>query len=336
MADKKIIDFSLDDLLNPQESRVTKTTDGMVCTIYGYGGLGKTPVAARMEKPYYLAFGKSGLSGLNGVPFKSINSWSDFKKFNKTLTDPKNFDVLHERFQTIIFDEMEVLWKYCERYVANCEGVNKIKEGNGGYGLWGDLKDEWESEMLKVIGSGFCIMFILHTAPDDTGKQFPVGDVKRMLPIIINHSEIVGYVRGNGVDQDTGKPIHSSLILAGSDECFARTRNDYFDPIIEDFTAENLVNAYYKAIERQEKAEGITAVSKQERDEMFETPKRDFNDLMDAVVKAGEQVMEKYGSKEKLTEVVENVLGKGALVSTCTPKQQEAVEVILSDLEALL
>lgn len=336
MEDKKIIDFSLDDLLNPEESRVAKTTDGMVCLIYGYGGLGKTPVAAHMEKPYYLAFGKSGLSGLNRVPFKSINSWADFKKFNKTLTDKANFKVLHERFQTIIFDEMEVLWKYCEKYVANCEGVNKIKEGNGGYGLWGDLKDEWESELLKVIGSGFCIMFILHTAPDETGRQFPVGDVKRMLPILINHSEIVGYVRGNGVDQDTGRPIHSSLVLAGSDECFARTRNDYFDPIIEDFTAENLVKAYYTAIERQEKAEGIEAVTKEERDELFETSKRDFDDLMDAVMKAGEAVVEKYGSKDKITEVVENVLGKGALVSTCTPKQQEAVEIILNDLESLL
>lgn len=336
MADKKVVEFSLDDLLNPQESRVAKTTDGLVCTIFGYGGLGKTPVACKMEKPYYLAFGKSGLSGLNNVPFKSLKSWADFKKFNKTLTDPKNFEALHQKFQTIVLDEMEVLWKYCEKYVANIEGVNKIKEGNGGFGLWGDLKAEWETEMLKIIGSGFCVMFILHTAPDDSGRQFPVGDVKRMLPILINHSEIIGYVKGNGVDQDTGKPIHSSLVLAGSSECFARTRNEYFDPIIEDFTAENLVKAYYTAIERQEKAEGVAAVSKAERDEMFETTKRDFNELMEEIAQVGGLIVDKYGSKEKLTEVVEGVLGKGALVSTCTPKQQEAVEVILNELKALL
>lgn len=334
--EKKIVDFSLDDLLNPNVSRVTKTTDGLIITIYGFGGLGKTPVAAKMERPYYLAFGKSGLSGLNNVPFKSIMSWADFKKFNKTLTDPKNFSALHERFQTIILDEMEVLYSYCEKYVANCEGVNKIKEGNGGYGLWGDLKTEWETEMLKIIGSGFCVMFILHTAADETGRQFPVGDMKRMLPILLNHSEIIGYVRGNGVDQDTGKSIHSSLMLAGCEDYFARTRNEYFDPMIEDFTAENLVQAYYTAIERQEKAEGVNAVSKEDRDKMFEAKKRDFNELMDEVAEVGGRIVEKYGSKEKLTEVVEAVLGKGALVSACTPKQQEAVEVILTDLKALL
>lgn len=336
MAETKILDFSLDALLNPEVSRVAKTTDGLIITTFGYGGIGKTPVATKMERPYYLAFGKSGLSGINNVPFKPIMSWADFKKFNKIFSDPKNFDTLHSKFQTIILDELEVLYSFCEKYVANSEGVNKIKEGNGGYGLWGDLKAEWEAEMLKIIGSGFCVMFILHTAPDDTGRQFPVGDVKRMLPILLNHSDIIGYVKGNGVDADTGKPIHSSLMLAGTPEYFARTRNEYFDPVIEDYTAENLIKAYYTAIERQEKADGVTAVTKDERDKMFETVKRNFDDVMNDVMDIGAQVVEKYGSKEKLTEVVEAVLGKGALVSNCSPKQQEAVEVILADLKALL
>lgn len=329
--------LSLEELMNPEVSRVTKTTDGFVATIYGLGGLGKTPVATKMERPYYLAFGKSGLSGLNNVPFKAIKSWAEFKQFVKIFTDPKNYDQLHEKFQTLILDEMEILYSYCEKFVANSEGVNKIKEGNGGYGLWKDLATEWETELLKVIGSGFCIIFILHTAQDETGRMFPVGDQKRMLPILINHSEVIGYVKGNGVDPDTGKPIHSSLMLAGTDEYFARTRNEYFDPVIEDFTADNFIKAYYDAIDRQSKAEGIKPVSKKERDKMFAgKPEEDFEALMKRVGEVGEKVYEKFGSKEKLTEVVESVLGKGALVSNCTPKQREAVEVILNNLEDML
>lgn len=329
--------LSLNDILNPEVSRVTKTTDGFVSTWYGLGGLGKTPVATKMEKPYYLAFGKSGLSGLNNVPFQAIKSWAEFKQFVKVFTDPKNYEQLHENFQTLILDEMEILYSYCEKYVANSEGVNKIKEGNGGYGLWKDLATEWETELLKIIGSGFCIIFILHTAQDENGRMFPVGDQKRMLPILINHSEVIGYVKGNGVDPDTGKPIHSSLMLASTDEYFARTRNEYFDPVIEDFTAENFVKAYYDAIDRQAKAEGVKPVTKKERDKMFDgEQKRDFNELMDEVAEVGQRVVEKFGSKEKLTEVVEAVLGQGKLVSTCTPKQQEAVEVILNNLKDLL
>ena len=328
--------FSLNSILNPPVSRVQKSTDGLIVTIFGMGGLGKTPVATKMPKPYYLAFGKSGLSGLNNVPFQSIKSWAEFRNFVKIFCDPKNFEQIHQNFQTLVLDEMEILYSYCEKYVANTEGVNKIKEGNGGYGLWQDLKTEWETEILKVIGSGFCVMFILHTNQDDNGKNFPVGDAKRMLPILINHSEIIGYVKGNGVDPDTGRPIHSSLMLADTPNWFARTRNEYFDSVIEDFTADNLIKAYYDAIDRQEKVEGTKAVTRQERDSMFETQKRPFNEVMDELQEVGQKVVEKYGSKEKLTEVVESVLGKGALVSNATPKQQEAVEVILSNLKDLL
>lgn len=337
ITEQKVVNkFSLDALMSPTLSRVTKTTDGLVITIYGLGGLGKTPVAATMEKPYYLAFGKSGVSGLNNVPVMPIMSWADFKKFTKTFCDPKNFETIHEKFHTLVLDEMEVLYKFCEKYVANSEGVNKIKQGNGGYGLWGDLKDEWETEMLKVIGSGFCVMFILHTAPDENGRMFPVGDVKRMLPILINHSDILGYVIGNGVNPDTNKPIHSSLGLASTNEYFARTRNEYFDPIIEDFTAENLIKAYYDAIDRQAKAEGVAPISKEERDKIFEVQKRSFEDIMNEVQEVGGAIVDKYGSKERLTEVVEDVLGPGALVSNCTAKQQEAVEVILDRLKDIL
>jgi len=335
-AKKKPVAFSLDDLLNANVSRVTRSLDNFIACWYGLGGLGKTPVAVDMPDSFYLAFGKSGLSGLNNVPFVSIKSWSEFLKFVKTASDPKNYEALHSKYKGFILDEVEVLYSYCEKYVANSEGVNKIKEGNGGFGLWGDLKAEWESAMLKLIGSGFYVIFILHAIADEDGRFFPVGDRKRMLPIILNHSDVIGYVKGNGVDPDTGRPIHSSLMLAGTDEYFARTRNEYFDPVIEDFTAENLIQAYYTAIDRQEQADGVKAVSKEERDAMFETEKRDFDDLMSEVQEVGMKIVQKYGSKEKLTEVVESVLGKGALVSTCTPKQQEAVEVILNELKGLL
>ena len=336
VVEEKVKEFSLDDLMNPIVSRVTRSVNGLVLSIYGRGGLGKTPVATKMPNPFYLAFGKTGISGLNNVPMKPIMSWRDFKAFTKTFCDPKNYETLSTKYTTLIADELEVLYKYCEEYVAHSEGVNKIKEGNSGYGLWADLKSEWESEMLKLIGSGFCIIFILHSYVDDSGRAYPVGDTKRMLPIIINHSDIIGYVMDNGVNPETGRPIHSSLGLAGTKEYFARTRNEYFDPIIDDFTADNLIKAYYDAIDRQEKAEGIAPITKQEQDKIFTKKKRKFQDVMDEVQTVGEQVIQKYGSADPVLEVVEKILGVGAKVSNCTSKQQESVEVIIDELKALL
>ena len=332
----KVKEFSLDDLMNPIGSRVAKSINGLCVTVYGKGGLGKTPVATKMPNPFYLAFGKTGISGLNNVPMKPIMSWREFKLFTKTFCDPKNYETLSQKYQTLVLDEMEVLYKYCEEYVAHSEGVNKIKEGNGGYGLWGDLKSEWESEMLKIIGSGFCVVFILHSYVDDEGKAYPVGDAKRMLPILINHSDVIGYVIDNGVNQETGRPIHSSLGLAGTKEYFARTRNEYFDPIIEDFTADNLIKAYYDAIDRQEKAEGVAPITKKEQDKIFTKKKRKWDDVQAEVQEVGEAVIQKFGSIDPLTEVVNEVLGVGAKVSECTSKQQEAVEVVIDKLKALL
>lgn len=323
--------MTLDDLLKPELSKVTRSTENLVITIYGRGGLGKTPVAAKMEKPYYLAFGKSGLSGLNNVPFKSIMSWAEFKQFNKILCNKKNYETLHEQYHTIILDEMEILYRYCEEYVASTEGVRKIKEGNGGYGLWGDLKEEWEREMLRIIGSGFCVMFILHAQTDDTGKAFPVGDAKRMLPILTNHSEIIGYVKSNGADPETGRQIHSSLMLVDTPEWFARTRNEYFDPYIQDFTAENLVKAYYDALDRQEQAEGVKPVTVAEKDAVFERTQIPFEELMRQVQAAVEKLCA-AGRQSDAVDIIENTLGAGKKVSACTEKQYQAVSVILGDL----
>lgn len=327
--------YSLDNLLNPEVSKVTRSTDNLSITIYGARGQGKTPVAAKMDKPFYFAFGKSGLSGINNVRFEPVQSWADFKSLVKLFSTKKNYEQLHEIYHTLILDELEILYKYCEQYVANTEGVRKIKEGNGGYGLWGDLKDEWENEIMKIIGSGFCVMFILHAGTDDNGKIMPVGDQKRMLPILLNHSDIIGYVKGNGSDPETGRPIHSSLMLADTNEYFARTRNEYFQPMIEDYTAENLIKAYYDALDRQEEAEGTATITKEEQDNIYQKKKIPFEELM-------EQVAEKIDSlvaakkNEEIVDIVEKTLGKGGKVSQCTPRQYEAVEVILADLTEAL
>ena len=124
-------------------------------------------------------------------------------------------------------------------------------------------------------------------------------------------------------------------MLSDTDEYFARTRNEYFVPYIEDYTAENLVNAYYDALDRQEKAEGTSTVTKEEGDKMYEKQRITFDELMGKVAECIEKMCNAKRDEE-VVDIVEKTLGKGGKVSQCTAKQYEAVEVILNDLEEAL
>ena len=320
--------------LGLKKSVITKTTDGLNFFFYGYNGLGKTQEAVKFPKPLFISFQGVGLSGLNGVEFKSVKTWAEFKSFINML-------VMHEKeikqqYQTIIMDEIEVAQMMVEKYICDTNGVTRIKDGNNGYGLYKELKTEVESTFLKLIGTSFCKIYITHPVQDETGKMFPVGDAKRFLPILVNHSIIVGYIKPNGLDSE-GKPVHSSLELTQTDQWFAKTNNTYFVPEIEDFTAENVIKAYFDAVDKQIATEGAHPVTYEEQQELFKTGNEDiqFEDLIADTQDLCRDLAEKI-SVDKVTAIVESVLGTGKKLSACTEQQIEAVQVIKSIVEAEL
>lgn len=318
----------MSDIFNPQVSVVAKGLEGKRIMIYGSNNLGKTKQATRMKKPFYLPFEK-GVNAISGVPFVPINTWADFKKVNKQLTSPATVEKAKELYNTIIFDEVEASAKYCQRYINGLYGVSRIKDGNDGFGLWKEYETEYWEEINKLTGAGYTIIFIAHKTENKDGIVMPKGD-KRALEPIVDNCDIVVYVKSNGVDEN-GKVINSSGYLAQTDEFFARSRFDYIDTYIENFTAENLETVVIEAIKRQEEAEGITAVSFNEQKAAFESEKMDFNELMEKIGKAGEKFIE-ADKADLLVEIVEKHLGKGKKVSECTKGQIEVVSVIYDDL----
>ena len=157
----------------------------------------------------------------------------------------------------------------------------------------------------------------------------PKGD-KRALEPIIDNCDIVVYVKSNGINEE-GKVINSSGYLAQTDEYFARSRFDYIDTCIENFTAENLEDAVIKAIQKQEEIEGVKAVSFNEQKAAFESEKISFDDLMTKIGESGEKFIE-ANKADLLVEIVEKHLGKGKRVSECAKGQIEVVSVIYNDL----
>ncbi|AYB37620.1 ATP-binding protein [Brevibacillus laterosporus] len=319
------------DIFNPQVSAVAKGLEGKVITIYGSNNLGKTKQATRMNKPYYLPFEK-GLNAIAGIKYLPINSWSDFKKINKQLTKTSTLVKVKEMYQTIIFDEVEAASRYCQRYICNKYESETIAEGRGGYGLWKEYETEFWEEITKLIGAGFTVVFIAHQVIDE-GKVLPKGD-KRALAPIIDNSDIVVHVRSNGVDE-ANRVIKSSAYLAETDKFFARSRFDYIDTYIEEFTAENLEATIIKAIERQEKAEGISAVTYTEQKSMQQSEELDYEELMNAITNVGKE-LQQQGKLEQVTEVVEKHLGPNKKVTECTKRQVQVMAIILDDLKDLL
>lgn len=320
------------DIFNPQISVVAKGLEGKVITIYGSNNLGKTKQATRMDKPFYLGFEK-GIRAISGIPFLPINNWRDFKKINKQLTDHKTLDKAKEMYQTIIFDEVYTSALYCQDFLCKKHGVETIGEGNGGFGLWKEYETEFWAEIDKLLGTGYTLVFISHQEETKEGKAIPKGD-KRSIKPIIDNSDIVVYLTSNGVDEDRNV-IKSSAWFAETEQFFARSRFDYIDTYLEEFTAENLEKVIAEAIERQEEAEGIKAVSYEQQKESFASEELNYDELMDQIKDVGTQLAEAE-KLEELQEVVEKHLGVGKKVTECKKSQVQIMSLILDDLKDLL
>ncbi|PLR72195.1 ATP-binding protein [Bacillus sp. UMB0728] len=322
------------DIFNPQVSVVAKGLEGKVITIYGSNNLGKTKQATRMNKPFYLGFEK-GIRAISGIPFLPINKWSDFKKINKQLTDPKNLEKAKELYQTIIFDEVYTSALYCQDYLCKKHGVESIGDGNNGYGLWKEYESEYWTELDKLLGAGYTLAFIAHAEETKTGKIVPKGDKRSITPIIDN-SDVVAYLTSNGVNEE-GKVIKSSAWFAETEEFFARTKFDYMDTHLEEFTAEALEKIIIEGIERQEEAEGITAVTYDVQKESYESEKLDFDKLVEEINDLGTKIVEEDDEKlQDVVDVIEKHLGKGKKVSDAKKSQIEVLAVILDDLKDLI
>ncbi|MWV44892.1 AAA family ATPase [Paenibacillus sp. HJL G12] len=321
------------DIFNPQVSVVSYGLEGKTITIYGSNNLGKTKQATRMKKPFYLGFEK-GIKAIAGVNFLPVNNWADFKKINKQLTSKANLERAKEMYQTIIFDEVEASARYCSRYVCDKFEVETIAEGRGGYGLWKEYEMEYWEEIDKLLNAGYTVVFIAHETFDEKrGKIVPKGDKRAIAPVIDN-SEIVVYLRSNGIDEK-GNVIKSSGYMAETKDFFARSKLDYINPYLQEFTAENLENAVIEAIKKQEEAEGIKAVSYEEQKETLESESLDFDELKKGILKAG-QTLYGLNKSEEVNEIIEKNLGKGKKVTDFAKSHVQIMSVVLGELNDIL
>lgn len=322
------------DIFAPSKSVVSKGLFGKKIMVYGYNDLGKTYQTSRMEKPYFMCFEK-GLSAIDGIPFANIKKWSDFTKVLRQFA--RNPEKAKEHYQTIIIDGTDIMAKYCEKYVSNAYGVERIKDGNDGFGLWKELETELFFAIDELISLDFTVVFIAHEADVEVSKnvyrKVPKGD-KRLMPLIQDNCDYVIYLKGNGVDENNNV-IPSTAYTVQTDQFFARSRFTQTPPVIKEFTAENLEAAINEGIEKESKVGNFNLVTESEKREVYKESELIYEDLMKEINEVGKALQEK-GKLDEVYKISEKHLGKDKFVAQCEKGQEEVMSVILDDMREFL
>lgn len=327
------------DIFNPMISKVTTGLEGKTILIYGSNRTGKTSVSVQFDKPYYFPF-ENGLNAISGIPFLPIQKWSDFKKLNKKLTNPKTLNKTKELYQTLIFDGVESAALKCQDYICQKYDAESIKSGNGGYGLWSEYETEFKREIDLLTSVGYTVIFISHEGErkltDEAGEEYtkiyPKGD-KRSIDPICDLVDIIAYTKTNGLDENN-KEIKSSLLLTNTRKYHAGTRFDYMPPFLKEFTKENLESAIKEAVEKQEAEKKGSTIDYAKYREEIKVEKKTADELKEEIKEIAKE-MNENGKLKDFNEIVEKYLGEGSKVSKATNKQVESLDLILNDLKEL-
>lgn len=329
------------DIFNPVVSKVSKDVKGKLILIHSNERkLGKTLQATRFPKPYYLRF-EQGINAISGLPYAPLTKWSDFKKIRKQLTNPKTIDKAQEVYQTLIVDTTDVAIRWCEKYVCGMQGVDRLNDGNNGYGLWAEYANEWFNEWNPLLNAGYTIIFIAHSEirkqkDPKTNAEYeqwvPKGD-KRTIDLIVDAADLIGYVKSNGYD-DEGNPQMSSIFFQNCPQFLAGSRFKYMASEITPFTAENVQEALKQAIEQEEKESGVASVTYEQQQVEAMPVTENYEEAMEEVKGLFKQMVKK--DKSETTKIVEKYLGEGVKLSDTNEKQLEQVLMIIEDFKEYL
>lgn len=274
-----------------------------------------------------------GYKALPGVKAIDVTKWGDFKKILKQLDSPQ----AKELYGTIIIDTVDIAYDLCGKFIASQEGADSVETVEYGKG-YTKTQREFDERIRQITQMGYGLVLISHaqdkTLKDEDGKEYnqiqPTVDKRGML-VCSRLCDIIGFAKP--VQTDAGSA--TKLYMRGTPRFIAGTRFKYLTPVI-DFSYDNLVNAIIDAIDEQEKESNSDYFTDESHVSNIET-KLDFDDLF----KKCQNVINDYMKvdaeyyRPRITEVIENELGKGKMLKTCSRDQAEQLDVILYELDRI-
>ena len=310
---------------------------GKVILISGSNNLGKSYQASKFPNPIFMPF-ENGLNGLSNVMVLNSATWQEFRKNVKKLaTDKRLLAMLEKEPITIVMDNVKKSGIACQRFLEEKYDIQDISEGkedgNRKVNLYGFYEKEYWSTISQLFNKGYTVIGICHEEVDaKTGKTIPDKD-KRSVGVFRDNADITIHLESNGVD-DNGDTILSSGYMAETDEFFARCRFPYVDTYLEEFTAENLINAISEGIKRQIEIEGGEEVSFAEQNSVYEGEQYTKDELVE-IIKGLFDKMSEIDAEDEFDKIVDENLG-GKLISEATDKQIQPLMAIKEEIEEFL
>lgn len=323
-------------LLNIQPHKVSRDLSGFLVYIFGAGGTGKTTLASQMDRALLLA-AERGYNAIPGVMAQDITSWSEMKQVVRELKKPE----VKETFKSICVDTIDLMADYCEKYICNREGVEKLGDipWGGGFKM---MKKEFEDTFRTIAQMDYALFFISHSK-DKLFKREDGTEYNQIVPslspsyneIIRNMSDLQGYAHQTRLENGRPEVMLTLRSMDGSVEC--KSRFKYIEPEIP-FSYEALSKALNDAIEKEAEKNGHQFVT-DERAQVPMAPEYDFDELMGEFRKMIAQIQDATGDDftkkwaPKITAITDKYLGKGKKVNDCTADQVEQLVLIVDDLK---
>ena len=331
------------DLLTLEPENIVGGLSGQKILIYGPNDTGKTKQASKFEKPLIIAT-EAGSNAIKASKV-SVTKWSEFTDIVKQLTNDKTYDLMFEKFKTIVVDTAENLVTLAENAINMEFGtrdlgeIQQLEKGNpNGYVL---ARRSFSQEVNKLALYGYCVVFIGHEEEIEKLEELTGEVVLQKVPKYSNKEkssmrwlrdlcDFVIYTKPRGIDPETGETIPSMAICKETANVFARSRYS-IQTFVDPFSAANIKEAIEKAIEKtaEEEESGITFFERKEEGYSLSELKAMIAPYMAQLWRVDES------TKRTCMFIIEEVLGEGRKVSEAKEGEEYSLEIIYNKLVML-
>lgn len=347
-------------LLDLEDTGMVGSIKGQKIYLYGPNDTGKTFQSMKLPKPLLL-MAEAGGNAVRGKKYP-VTKWSVFKDLVSQLTSEKMtkvgssnddeededeekedtkkvnkvpmYQIMQEKYQTIVIDTVENLVEFAEQATCQEFGVRDLSEITGKQNGYAIYRKDFKTQINKLCSYGYTVVFIGHEeivekTDELSGDKYtflqPKGsdNVKASTRFVRDLCDFCMYLKPNGIDEN-GDTIPSTAICKQTRNVFARSRYA-IQTFIKVFNAKNLEEAVIKAIEKTAEDEGSVLSD-------WEMKNDDYTreDWLEVIKPYFQAIHKKH--PERVKDIVASELGEGVKVSETTDEQLTELENIYNQM----